>query len=304
MKNFLAFIKNPPLWFVVLACVLAFVFSAAAVAVMALLPSAKWAPAVYAPAAVFLSYGAYSIVRTAPAAKRAASAALHKNAYVGRFLDDYGVRTVVFALCASVLNAAYVAVNGATAIMYASAWYVCMTGYYLALMLVRGGVLYFGRRASRLHGGDGRALGRAKAKVYFGCGMAILALEAALVFAVAVLVTDDSRAQTGIVLAIATAAYTFYKFTLAIVNVVKAGRFADPAVQCFRNISLVDALVAMLSLQVTLMAVGGEGEYALAANAALGAAVCAVAAATGIVMIVRGGKKLKEYDNERQGVRQ
>lgn len=303
MKNFLAFIKNPPLWFVVLVCVLAFGFSAAAVAVMALLPSAKWAPAVYAPAAVFLGYGAYCIVRTVPAAKRAASAALHKNAYVGRFLDDYGVRTVVFALCASVLNAAYVAVNGVTAIMYASAWYACITGYYLALMLVRGGVLYFGRRASRLYGGDGRALGRAKTRVYVGCGMAILALEAALVFAVAVLVTDDSRAQTGIVLAIATAAYTFYKFTLAIVNVVKAGRFADPAVQCFRNISLVDALVSMLSLQVTLIAVG-EGEYALAANSALGAAVCAVAAATGIVMIVRGGKKLKEYDNERQGVRQ
>lgn len=45
--------------------------------------------------------------------------------------------------------------------------------------------------------------------------------------------------------AIANAAYTFYKMTMAIVNLVRAKRFSDPVVQALRNVNFADACMAI-----------------------------------------------------------
>ena len=299
--KFLSFIKDPPIWFLIVWWVLTLCFVAAAIAVVVLIGEAVWAPAVYACAMVTLAYTVYTVIRCAPKVRDRAIERLRRNKYANRFLDDYGIRTLIFALISFVINTAYVVVNGVTAVRYLSVWYACMAAYYLALCLLRGGVLFFGRKAAKKYETNELAVNRAKTKIYLGCGISLLVSEVALVFAVTQIVMDDSHAQTGMILAIATAAYTFYKFILAIVNMVRAKRFSDQIVQSLRNINLIDAVVSMLSLEITLIAVTGSGEDMTLLNAITGGCVCAIAIILGVLMILQAIKKLQEYKNGEQG---
>lgn len=303
LKKFAAFLKDPPVWFIIAWFIFALAAIGASIAAVALTIDAPWVYAVYAVAALALAYAIYILVKCAPKVKAAAVRQLEKHRFTGAFLHDYGFRTTAVALAASIINAAYVAVNGASAIIYGSVWYWAMTGYYFALMLVRAGVLYADRRVRRLtsvpnaDGGlqntdDKRQTERGKLKIYLGCGIALLVLEVALVAAVARLVTDEQHARTGMILSICLAAYSFYKLTLAIINMFRAKRYSDPAVQCFRNINLVDALVSMLSLEVTLIATNGGAMPWLTAIS--GAVVSLFNIVVGVIMIVQAASRLKK----------
>ncbi len=116
-------------------------------------------------------------------------------------------------------------------------------------------------------------------------------LEFALIAAVTQLVMDEEHARTGLIFAISTAAYSFYKLIIAIVNMVRAKRYSDPAVQCFRNINLVDALVSLLSLEVTMIATQGGSMPVM--TAVSGAAVSAFNMILGVIMIVQAARALK-----------
>ena len=149
MKNFFGFIKDPPLWFTAAWLVLTLAAIGGSIAAVVLAEGAAWAAALYAAAAVTLAYSVYLTVKCAPKIKQSAVKALEKRQFSAALLHDFGFRTLAFAVVASIINAAYVAVNGASAIIYGSVWYASMTAYYLALALLRGGVLYADRRVKR-----------------------------------------------------------------------------------------------------------------------------------------------------------
>lgn len=297
-KAIVLFLIHPPAWFIAVW----FLFAAAAIAatVVLLISDCRiglWANVLYFAAAIFLAYSVYCIIRAAPKIKAKIYRALCKNKYMGEMARDYAFRTLIFTLIAFVINTGYVIVNGFSAIRYRSFWYCCMTAYYLALGLLRGGILYFGRKAAKRYAGDAQRLALAKTNMYLGCGIAMLVSETVLIIAVTQIIRDKNHAQTGMIVAIAMAAYTFYKFTLAIINLIKSRRFRDEALHCIRNINLVDALVSMLSLEMTLIAAAeGGGEMTLL-NAVTGGAVCLTSAVLGILMIAKGAKKLKKLNN-------
>lgn len=100
--------------------------------------------------------------------------------------------------------------------------------------------------------------------------------------------------------AIVYAAYSFYKIALAIRNIFKAKKNKDRQIQGFRNISLVDAAISLLSLQTTMIATfseNGGGMYTM--NAIVGALVCLFTAGVGVVMIVQARQKIKESGHEK-----
>lgn len=295
--KFLLFLKEPPAWFLILWYFFTLCLIAASVAVLILCEDAAWAVVIYALAAVALAYTVYSLIYAIPKIKRELIARLRKNKYADSFISDYGIRTLIFAVISVVINVANIVINGVTAISDFSIWYACMTAYYLVLGLLRGGILFFGRKIAIRNKENKLSADIAKNKMYLGCGIYLLVSEIVLVFAVTQIIQDDSHIQTNMILAIAVAAYTFYKFTLAIINIVRAKRFRDPAVQCLRNINLVDALVSMLSLEITLIAATGSGENMTVMNAVTGGAVCAFNVVLGVIMIIQAAKKLKEQNN-------
>lgn len=296
-QKILSFIKAPPVWFAAVWYVLTAAISAASIAMTVLkYDSTPAVVTIYVFSAIFLAYAVYLSVSRFSEMKSAVADKLRKNKYIGRFLDDYGVRTVVYSIASFVINTGYVVVNCVAAAVYSSAWFTCMAAYYLSLMIMRGGILYFGRRAIKAAGADAAAI--AKWRIYLGCGIAMLVSLGAVIIAVTSIIIGDTHAKTGLNLAIATAAYTFYKLTLAIINMVRAKKFSDPAVQSLRNINLVGAFVSLLSLQITLVASDSGGMLAL--NAVMGGVVCLAVAIMGIIMVTGGHGNLKRLKDGKQ----
>ncbi len=299
--KFLSYLKEPPAWFLVLWFIgtLGFI-SASILLVLFENGFGIWVYVIYGCAAISLAYSVCSFIRVIPKIKRCVLEWFRKRKYVAEFIDNYGLRTIFYALVSFVINTAYVVINGVTAICYFSVFYFCMTAYYLSLGILRGSILYCNRKIKIKYADDERSLESAKTNLYMGCGIALFVLEIALIFAVRQIVTDESHAETGMILAIAMAAYTFYKFTLAIVNIFRAKRFCDQAVQCLRNINLVDALVSMLTLEVTLIAATDTGKDMTVLNGITGGVVCLAAVVLGGVMILQSLKRRKEYKNAEQ----
>ena len=288
MKRLVAFFKHPPAWFALLWVLLTGGF----IALSALVSSSPqerepYSAVLYGLTALSLSYAIYAVVRWAPRIKLAARTRLSRNKYTETFLASYTVRTVVYSSLSTLLNFAYVVVNGVTAIAYRSVWYSALAAYYFALMVIRLGVILASGRGLKKYGRDSEAFERRKLNIYLAGGIALLLLEASLSGVITLMIAMPKDTQTGLVLAIANAAYTFTRVILAIVNKVKSGKRQEPVTQTLRNLNLTDALVSLFSLQITLSAAVG-GDLPLQMNALVGFAVCFFTACLGIYMIVEG----------------
>ena len=293
MKRLVAFFKHPPAWFTLLWVLL----TGGLVALSALVSSSPqerepYSAVLYGLTALSLSYAIYAVVRWVPRIKLAAKTRLSRNKYTGTFLASYTVRTVVYSSLSTLLNFAYVVVNGVTAIVYRSVWYYALSAYYFALMVIRLGVILASGRGLKKYGRDSEAFERRKLNIYLAGGIALLLLEASLSGVITLMIAMPKDTQTGLVLAIANAAYTFTRVILAIVNKVKSGREKEPVTQALRNLNLTDALVSLFSLQITLSAAAG-GDLPLQMNALVGFAVCFFTACLGIYMIVDGIRRKK-----------
>ena len=91
----------------------------------------------------------------------------------------------------------------------------------------------------------------------------------------------------------AIAAFTFYKLTLAIVNMFKAHKQTDLCIQSIRNINLANALISLLVLQVALFQAFSPQSNTSFANALTGGAIAIAIISLGIFMIIKSNKILK-----------
>lgn len=288
-RSFFGFLKEPPLFFAAAVWALMFAAVGGAIACMALELTGVLPFCLYALAAVALGYSVYLAVRLAPKMKAGVLARAHRHAFTENLISSYGFRTAAFTALGFAVNVAYALFNGAMAIAGRSVWFAVFALYYLLLSGMRLGVLAAGRNAKKKFADDGNALYGAKLKIYRGCGIALLPLDVALGAAVTLMVCRQDPMPHSEIAAITSAAYAFYKITLAIVNQLKARKLDDPALQAVRSIGLTDAAVSLFALQTTLVSVfsDGDAERMLPLNAAVGFCVCALTLGLGIWMIAR-----------------
>lgn len=286
MKRLIAFFKEPPVWFALLWALLTGGMIALSAAVST--SGAKeepFAAVLYGFTALSLSYSIYAAVRWVPKVKLAAK--------TRTFLASYTVRTVVYSSLSTLLDFAYVVVNGVTAIRYHSVWYYALAAYYFALMVIRLFVILCAGQGLKKYGKESHSFDERKLNIYLISGIALLLLEASLSGVITLMIVLPKETQTGFVLAIANAAYTFTRVILAIVNKVKSGKRQEPVTQALRNLNLTDALVSLFSLQITLSAAVG-GDLPLQMNGLVGFAVCFFTACLGIYMICDGVRRKKK----------
>lgn len=303
MRRLLRFLKDPPLAFAALVWLCAPGAVAGSIAIVAFEITQVWAYAVYVLAAVILAYGIFLAVRLSPRMKAGIVARANRHAFTGNLISDYSYRTVAFSVFSFAVNAGYAIVHIVLAVLWRSVWYGALAGYYLLLSLMRGGVLLCGRSAKKRAAGDEEKLREDKWRIFRACGAALLVLEIAL----AVFVTQTvlfGRPQTpSLVMAIASAAYTFYRVILSVVQVFRVRKTGDPLLQSLRNINLSNALVSLFALQITLVAVNGSvDEDMRIMNIVTGFLVCALTIALGSYMIIRACRKLGQIRREREVV--
>ena len=304
MKRLLDLLKNPRGAWLIVAWLLGIGTAAASIAVVVLEAEGGWVYAVYLAAAVLLAYAIYALVRFVPRATAAVSSFVKKYPLLGKWMGTYEARTLLFAACSFVINVGYVVLNIVMAALMSSIWYAALAAYYFALGALRYAVL-FGARKAKKNAQTERGLAAEKLRIYRNCGIALLIIEGVFMFAVAQFVlsgggsiaelaAQNMRTYTMITM-ISSAAFTFYKMTLSIVNLVKVHKMTDPELWALRNINLAAALVSLLALQTTMTLFLSQPltREMSVFNGIVGLVVVLIVAGLGIVMIVRANKKKK-----------
>lgn len=282
-------LKDPSAPVLIVVGVLTLLFVAGAVTAVCIGYTGVWAYVLYAGAAVFLAYAVFLAVRQVPRIKQAFVRAAEKKPALRRVLHDYGARTVLFASFSFLVNIGYAVFQGVMGILAHSVWFGMLACYYILLSALRGGIL-LGEHRLRRRGGEQI---EGNLKLYRLCGISLMVLDLAMCAAVTQMVLYGSPVQNGAIQVIVSAAYTFYKAILAVVNFVKAKRLRDPVVQSLRGICAADALISVVALETAMLSTFGDGDDMLALRAFTGFAACAVAIAIGVTMTVFACRRLR-----------
>jgi len=171
-----------------------------------------------------------------------------------KWKNDYDFKTMTgagFALLATVFFALY---NGFLGIFYSSMWHGTICAYYLILLVLRSSIILTLRASSR-HKNKELFLGWA----CVGEALMLFLLNAALFIPVTLMVRQQKPVEFTLIPAIAMAAYTTYKVTMASINLKRRRKTNNNLVKLLRGINFIDALVSIITLQNTLIMVGSGG---------------------------------------------
>lgn len=202
---------------------------------------------------------------------------IETNTFTRRVTSDYRYRTVLFAHFSLTVNLLFALSNGVFGIVYHSAWFGALSGYYLVLSIM----LFVAIRYERRHRNS---------------GILFIVLTFALFVSVIQMVFYGQGKDYPGTLIFAVAAYTFYKIGIAVFHLFKVGRMNSPLLRMIRNIGYADALVSLVSLQTAMFVSFGDGTDTRAMNLLTGGVVCLMILLMGIYLIRSTGKQLAQME--------
>lgn len=219
---------------------------------------------------------------------------IEAHPFTNRISKDYRFRTVLFTYSSLLFNLLFAIGNGIFGILYHSVWFGTFSAYYIVLSVMRFLVIQYDRKVSKLE--KTQKIKQHELKVYQTCGILLILLTIALgVSVIQVVYYDKGHSYPGTII-FAVAAYTFYKITLSIINVIKAGRLKSPLVMSIRNIGYADAIVSILSLQTAMFIsfdTTDDKVFHRIMNSMTGAVVCLMIFIMGVYMVISAQKQKK-----------
>jgi hypothetical protein len=292
-------ILNPPTWAKVLTFIITLVSATLSLIIVSLgLENGVVAIISYAlfgVAGVSLAYSVYLLIPLFPKIKTGIIGWLEKREFTRLLLRNFGFRTVIFSIGSFLMSLLFSGFNAYMGIKNRSIWYGALATFYIALALLRGGVLLYHKRKRANEQNDEYN----KIKVYKNSGIITLILNVALSSAIAQMIFNSEHFTYMGLTIFAYAAYAFYKITMSIIALIKAHKQEDLTVRAVREINLVDALVSILALQTALLTTFSEGDTNISLfNTLTGIVVSALSISIGIYMIVSANKKMKELQKE------
>lgn len=245
----------------------------------------------YGAAAFLLTYTVYTLVKILPKRYRAFKEKLRSHKRIGKLMENYGLRTVIFACFSVAATLAFAAYHGVISVLYHSVWFGALAVYYIILLIIRGGiVLYHGKRRGKERKKE------TEIRKYRSCGIGLMITISALSATIWEMVQNSAATRRAGLMIYVVAAYTFYKITMSIVNFVKAKKQDDHTVDALRNINVADAAVALLALQASMLQEFSDTGLPIF-NILTGAGVCLFVFGLGLYMVIRSRhftKQLKE----------
>lgn len=210
---------------------------------------------------------------------------IRKNPIGDRFLDDHAFRIILTTLPTFLINVAYTVYNGVIGVMNQSVWFITMAVYYSLLGIMRFCAVSTGRKTAQLN--DEKLIRKKELSVIRTDGILLLVLNLALSGVVLLTIAQDTAKRYSEIMVISIAAYTFYKITMAVINMIKVRKTKSPILITIRNIGVADAMVSVLTLQATMLA-SFQSKSSLDStmmNAITGLALCVLISILGISMI-------------------
>lgn len=176
-----------------------------------------------------------------------------------RLKDDYVFRTVVTAALSFFATVAFMGYNLFLGIAYKTVWNAEIAVYYAMLVLLRAYAFFAERTINRSVVNDVKRKRRISDKIYISQCVILFLTGVALIAPVSHMVLQKKQINYSTVPAIAMAAYTTFKISVAVYNYFKTRKNYGLFVKMLKNISLADALVSVLVLQYTLVMIFGNG---------------------------------------------
>lgn len=222
-----------------------------------------------------------------------------QNKYARKWQEDARLRMNVSLYGTFAYNALYGIFQLWLGFYHSTFWFASLGAYYICLAVMRLLLLLHTRKYA-----PGERV-RVELKKYRATGWVFLVMNLALALIVFFMVYWNRTFQHHMITAITMAAYTFFSFTMAIINVAKYRKFQSPVFSAAKAISFASACVSMLTLTSTMLTTFSDQTMDATAQklmlGGVGAAVVAVVTFMAIYMIVRGTKKLKtEVNNGEQ----
>ncbi len=215
----------------------------------------------------------------------------NENQYVQLWTGDVRLRMNVSLFGGFAWNAVYAVFQLCLGIYHHTFWYYSLAGYYLFLGVMRFSLASYTRRHNP---GEDMV---AELKRYRNCGIVFLLMNLALALIIFFMVYWDRTFRHHQITTIAMAAYTFFSFTMAIINIVKYRKIGSPVYSASKAISLAAACVSMLTLEATMLTTFGDGTMDLLTRriflGATGGVISVFIIGMAIYMIVRATKQLK-----------
>lgn len=208
---------------------------------------------------------------------------------VRRWRRDYMFKTIIAAVLSFCITVMFALYNGYIGIISGSVWHGSICVYYLFLVFIRGLILLSERRCSAL---DEPAAGKLRRRTFIYTGVVLMLMHAALCVPISLMVLDRAPVNVGLIPSIAMATYTTYKVIAAEINMRKARRNRNVLVRELRLLTFIEALVSVLTLQNTLIAVNGGGEDMLALTSVTSAGILVLIIVSSIVSFCRGLKEM------------
>ncbi len=219
---------------------------------------------------------------------------LYSNKYSNRYLTDAELRMKLSMYRGLIITFVFAVFKVVLGIISNSAWLYAMAGYNMILSIMRFVVVVrTQKKGLSPKEEDRRALQSANV-----CGWLMLVLNVAISVIMYMVIVLKQTIVYHEIIVITLAAYTFYCFTMAIINVVKY-RKKNMAYSTIKRIDLAKAIVSIFTMQVAMLTqYGVEGEIDTGLmNTLTGVAVTVAINTIAAFMLHQVGQVKKELAN-------
>ena len=218
-----------------------------------------------------------------------------ENRYAVRLSRDVRLRMNLSLYGSFVYNAIYAVFQLALGLWHHSAWFYSMAGYYLLLALMRLMLVKYTRNYT-----PGEEW-RLEWKKYRLCGVCLLAMTLTLMVFILYYVWRIREFRHHEITTIAMAAYTFSALGIAIANAVRYRRYGSPVYSAAKAVSLVSAVVSVLTLENAMLTTFGQEGNETFSRIMLGftgMAVVLTVQGIAVYMIINARRKLRELADD------
>ena len=182
---------------------------------------------------------------------------LHENKYTDMYLTDKDLRMSISmyrGLSIAFIFATFKIILG---FVYDSNWFFAMAGYNVILSLMR----FILVRQSQRKVQDEKKSRIYALQTYRICGWLMMVLNVAVSVIMFMVIVRKQTIEYNMIVTIGLAAFTFYCFTMAIINMVKYRERKNPIYAAMKRVDMVKAIVSIFTLQVTMLTTfSGQGE--------------------------------------------
>lgn len=213
-----------------------------------------------------------------------------ENKYIKKWFTDVHLRINVSLYGSLIWNIVFAIFQLVLGFYHKSFWFYSMFAYYTFLGVMRFFLVKHTRRYKATEQME------TETKKYIVSGWLLLAMNTALAVIVFFMAYWNKTFYHHMITTIAMAAYTFFTFTFAIINIFKYRKYKSPVYSAAKTISLIAGSVSILTLETTMLTTFGGSNHLMRQIfiSSTGAVVVIFAITTAIIMIVKGNRELKK----------